>query len=329
MFVAIIFSEGFNKSMGFTTFTSYFSPSLYLAEQTKYIEYYRESARLFYLTNKIFVQSSLLLVVTILFGFTLSADAEGYKNGAWLQIPPPDNLTWNVDCKACIPTSVVNYTCIKSCKSLHISFEDNNVSLEEDLIKTLVNTTNDFIVSQCIKMCPEEVQNEESEMCSQSFSQPIFLPTETFVTILFPLLIYLYLMSMLDCAQLHYNTGFSNFFLFGVKDDIDEDEDNKADASKQKVENELSTENNETFLEQIKQLKEELDEVRSEAEDLKDEIKNKDARIRIHIKETNDMRSARIEEKEEMEMILKQYRKAEDDIKNLLDENKKIKDTSN
>ena len=123
------------------------------------------------------------------------------------------------------------------------------------------------------------------------------------------------------------DTGFSNFFLFGVKDNIDEDEDNKADTSEQKIENELSNENDDTFLEQIKQLKEELEEVKSEAEDLKDQIKNKDARIRIHIKETNDMKSARIEEKGEMEMILKQYRKAEDNIKNLLDENKKIKET--
>ena len=119
-----------------------------------------------------------------------------------------------------------NSTCINFCQDLHISFGESNSIFGEDLINVLSNKTNNFILDACTNLCPEQVQYEKDDFCNQLLSHPINLPPGTFIKILFPLLLYFYLMSMLDCAQLHYNTGLSNFFLFGVKEEIDEEDDN-------------------------------------------------------------------------------------------------------
>ena len=221
---------------------------------------------------------------------------------------------------------MVNSTCFDSCQDLHVSFKESNVTLQQVFTVTLVKKTNIFLAAECMKMCQDEL-HDEPDLCSHFFSQPIFLPTKIFTTILFPLLIYLYLMSMLDCAQLHYNTGFSNFFLFGVKDDIEEEEVDEIDAKEEKIQSEGDQKitSDDGVLEQLKQLKDELNKVKLEADDLKDQIKRKDARIRIHIKETNDMKKERETEKEEMDMILKQYQKAEENMKNLSVENESLR----
>ena len=98
----------------------------------------------------------------------------------------------------------------------------------------------------------------------------------------------------------------------------------ETESNKPRTEEEENEYINKLF-EEVQQLKSLICEKENENEVLDSQLKKSNARVRIHIKETSEMKKERKDEKEEMDMILIQYQKAEETINDLAEENERLK----